>query len=309
MHVKSLKVFCDVVARRSFSRAASDNGITQSGASQVVSHLEQHLGVKLIDRSKRPLVVTPAGAMYYEGCRELVERYFAVEDQTRGFANEVGGTVNVASIYSIGFSHMNRILGEFRAEYPKATVRLQYEHPKCVYELVETDQADVGLVSYPRSSRTIEASQWREEPMVVVCAPQHPLAACEAITLSQLDGLAMVGFVRGLPIRREIDKVLLAASVNVDVVVELDNVETIKRAIEAGTGFAILPAPTASREVESGTLVASALADTPMVRPLGIIHRRGRELGKTAQQFIQLLHEKADAPWAEEAGGVLSPAT
>jgi DNA-binding transcriptional LysR family regulator len=309
MHVKSLKVFCDVVARRSFSRAASDNGITQSGASQVVNHLEQHLGVKLIDRSKRPLVVTPAGAMYYEGCREIVERYFAVEEETRGFANGVGGTVSVASIYSIGFSHMNRILDEFRAEYPKATVRLQYEHPNCVYELVETDQVDVGLVSYPRSSRSIDATRWREEPMVVVCAPQHPFAACEAITLGQLDGFAMVGFDRGLPIRREIDKALLAANVTIDVVVELDNVETIKRAIEAGTGFSILPAPTAAREVESGTLVASPLADHPMVRPLGIIHRRGRELGKTAQQFIQLLHQKAEAPWAEEASGELWPAS
>jgi DNA-binding transcriptional LysR family regulator len=269
--------------------------------------LEQHLGVKLIDRSKRPLVVTPAGAMYYQGCREIVQRYFALEEETRGFANEVGGTVSVASIYSIGFSHMNRILGEFRAKYRKANVRLQYEHPKRVYELVETDRVDVGLVSYPRSSRTIEASQWREEPMVVVCAPQHPFAVCEEITLSQLAGFAMVGFDGGLPIRREIDKALLAASVDVDVVVELDNIETIKRAIEAGTGFAILPAPTVVREVASGSLVAIPLADRRMVRPLGIIHRRARALGKTAQRFIQLLHERADAPWAEEAGGVVSP--
>ena len=77
MHFKSLKVFCDVVGRRSFSRAASENGISQSGASQTVNALEEHLGVKLIDRTKRPFVLTPEGEVYYEGCRKLVQRYFA----------------------------------------------------------------------------------------------------------------------------------------------------------------------------------------------------------------------------------------
>lgn len=75
MNLKSLKVFCDIVARRSFSRAAEDNGMSQSGASQVVSHLEQHLGVQLIRRSKRPLVPTREGQVFFEGCKKLIARY------------------------------------------------------------------------------------------------------------------------------------------------------------------------------------------------------------------------------------------
>jgi DNA-binding transcriptional LysR family regulator len=306
MHVKSLKVFCDVVARRSFSRAADENGITQSGASQVVNHLERHLGVKLIDRSKRPFVLTPVGALYYGGCREIVQRYFALEEEIRTAATEVAGSVRVASIYSVGFSHMNRFVDQFQAECPKASVRLQYEHPNRVYELVETDQADVGLVSYPRSSRTIEATLWREEPMVVVCAPGHPFVDGQKVTLGQLDGLAMVGFDRGLPIRREIGRALAGAGVDVDVVVELDNIETIKRAIEAGTGVGLLPEPTVAREVASGTLLAIPLADQQIVRPLGLICRRGKELTRTGRRFVQLLRDKADAPWAEQANGALA---
>ena len=75
MHLKALKIFCDVVYRRSFSRAADDNGISQSGASQVVHQLERRLGVKLVDRSKRPFTLTPEGEAYYDGCRKLLERY------------------------------------------------------------------------------------------------------------------------------------------------------------------------------------------------------------------------------------------
>src|SRR5688572_18250310 len=157
MHFKSLKVFCDVVSRRSFSRAAEENDISQSGASQMVHHLEEHLGVKLIDRSKRPFVLTPEGEAYYEGCRKLVQRYYALEEEVKTLHEEVAGKVTVASIYSVGLSHMNRIVQEFMTRHPRANVRLQYQHPHGVYDLVENDQVDLGLVSYPKSSRTIKA--------------------------------------------------------------------------------------------------------------------------------------------------------
>src|SRR5947199_8586854 len=186
MHLKSLKVFCDVVGRRSFSRAASENGISQSGASQIVNALEAHLNVKLIDRTKRPFVLTPEGEVYYEGCRKLVQRYFALEEEVKTLHEEVAGKVSVASIYSIGLSHMNRFVQRFIRDYPKANVHVQYQHPRRVYELVETDQVDLGLVSYPRSSRAIRAHVWREETMVPVSSPGHHLAAKEKICLDDL---------------------------------------------------------------------------------------------------------------------------
>jgi DNA-binding transcriptional LysR family regulator len=184
MHLKSLKIFCDVVGRRSFSRAAAENGISQSGASQTVNSLEDHLGVKLIDRTKRPFVLTPEGEVYYQGCRKLVQRYFALEEDVRTLHEEVAGRVSVASIYSIGLSHMNGFVQRFLQAYPKSNVRLQYQHPRRVYELVETNQVDLGVVSYPRSSRPIKATTWREEPMVLVCAPGHRLASQPQVALA-----------------------------------------------------------------------------------------------------------------------------
>jgi DNA-binding transcriptional LysR family regulator len=268
--------------------------------------LEQHLGLRLIDRSKRPLVLTPEGTRYYEGCRPIVERYFALEEDIRTNGAQTAGNVRVASIYSIGFSHMNRIVDDFHARYPRAKVRVQYEHPARVYELAETDQVDLGLVSCPRSSRTIDAVHWREEPMVVVCAPTHPLSTVEALSLEDLDGMALVGFDRGLPIRRQVDRELNQHGVEVDYVAEFDNIETIKRAIETGAGLGLLPAPTITRETQSGTLIAIPLAGQSMVRPLGIIFRRGRELTKAASRFIELLHRSADCPHADKATTTLT---
>ena len=293
MHIKSLKIFCDVVTRRSFSRAADENSISQSGASQVVHQLEQRLGVRLIDRSKRPFVLTPEGETYYEGCRKLVQRYFALEEEVRTPQKDVAGKVTVASIYSVGLSHMNDCVQRFLTQYPKANVCLQYQHPERVYQMVETDQVDVGLVSYPRASRTILATPWREEPMVLACSPRHLLAGRASISLPELDGIKMVSYDEDLPIRREIDRVLAAERVQVEVVMVFDNIETIKRAIEIDAGVGLLPEPTVLREVADGSLAAIPITEGRFVRPLGIIRRRGKELGRTAKRFIQLLNESA----------------
>jgi DNA-binding transcriptional LysR family regulator len=293
MHVKSLKVFCDVVGRRSFSRAAAENGMTQSGASQMVHHLEEHLGVKLIDRSKRPFVLTPEGEVFYEGSRRLVEEYFALEDNVRAMHQDVAGLVRVASIYSIGLSHIDKFRKTFLSRFPHARVQLEYHHPNRVYELVRSDRADLGLVSYPQKSRTFDVCPWREEPMVLVCVPEHPLAMRAGIELSDLDGVEMVGFNSDLRIRKKIDAALEAAGVEVRVTLEFDNIESIKRAVEINAGVSLLPAPTVERESAAGSLAAIPIKGKTLVRPLGIIRRHGKELGGTARRFFEMLQEDA----------------
>ena len=304
MNIKSLKIFCDIVARRSFSRAAEDNGISQSGASQVVGQLENRLGVQLIERSKRPLVPTREGQVFFEGCRKIVDRYDALEDEVRSLHEQVAGRVRVAAIYSVGLHHMSRYLQEFMSQHPKANVRLEYLHPERVLESVEHGEADIGVVSYPRSTRTVHAEPWREEPMVLVCAPGNAFARRETIQLAALEGQAMVSFDPNLVIRHEIDRVLAARGVEPNVVMEFDNIETIKRAIEIDAGVALLPEPTVLREVAAGTLASVRIGDEELVRPLGIIHARGKPLAPTVRRFIELLRGHAhdiDSPFADMA--------
>jgi DNA-binding transcriptional LysR family regulator len=304
VNLKSLKVFCDIVARRSFSRAAEDNGISQSGASQVVSQLESRLGVQLIERTKRPLLPTREGQVFYDGCRKLIARYEALEDEVRTLHDDVAGRVRVAAIYSVGLHHMSRYVQEFMTRHPKANVRLEYLHPERVLELVEQGQADIGIVSYPRSTRAIEAEPWREEPLVLACAPTSPFADRVQVSLGELDGQRMVAFDPDLVIRHEIDRVMAAHDAEADVVMEFDNIETIKRAVEIDAGVALLPEPTLGRELAAGTLCAVRLAGDELVRPLGIIHARGKPLGPTAKRFIDLLRDHARDTAVESAAAV-----
>ena len=303
MHVKSLKVFCDVVGRRSFSQAAAENGISQSNASQIVQHLEESLGVRLIDRSKRPFVLTAEGEVYYDGCRKLVQHYSTLEEEVRTLHQEVEGRVNVASIYSVGLIYGKQLLATFTRRYPRACVHVEYEHPDRVYALVAEDQVDVGLVSYAQSTRTIKAVAWREEPILLVSSPDHPLLARESIRLEDLNNLAMIGFDRNLPIRRRMDRELAERGVEPQIVMAFDNIDTIKQAIAVNGGVSLLPEPAVCQELKSGQLRAIRVENLQMVRPLGIIYRRGVELGKTARRFIQLLQQTSGPPCMIEAGG------
>jgi DNA-binding transcriptional LysR family regulator len=293
LNLKSLKIFCDIVSRRSFSKAAADNGVSQSSASQVVGQLEAHLGVRLIDRSTRPLSTTPEGRSFYDGSRKIIAAYDALEDQVRTLHEEVAGRVRVAAIYSVGLHHMSRYVQEFMSRHPKANVRLEYLHPDRVLESVEQGQADVGIVSYPRSTRTIEAEPWREEPIVLVCAPGNPFAGRVEVSLGELHGQRLVAFDSDLVIRHELDRALAAGGAEPVVVMEFDNIETIKRAVEIDAGVALLPEQTVGRELAAGTLSMVRLSGEDLVRPLGIIHARGKPLAPTVQRFVELLRGHA----------------
>lgn len=289
MNIETIRLFCDVVQHQSFSRGAAANEVSQSAATQSVHRMERHFGVQLVDRTKRPFVLTPEGQACYEGLREMLEVYDSVEARVRSLRKEVGGTVRVAAIYSIGLHDMSRCMQQFMRRYPKAKVRLEYLRPNKIYDAVLNSEIDLGVVSYPASSADIAVVPLRSERMVLVCHPEHKLAGRKAITAEHLRDEGFVAFDRDLIIRKEVDRYLRQRSVSVRVVMEFDNIETIKQAVEIGAGISILPEPTVRRETQAGSLVAVRLIAPQLERPIGIIHRQRKTFTPTAMKFMELL--------------------
>jgi len=207
----------------------------------------------------------------------------------------VEGTVRVAAIYSVGLHDMSRHMHPFMSAHPQARVLLECLHPHKVVEAVLNDEADVGILSYPTATRALEVLPLRSEPMVVVTHPSHRLARKRRVTPADLNGEAFVAFDHDLAIRKTIDRALKQHSVRVNVVMEFDNVETIKQAIGIAAGISILPRPTVLKEVEIRTLAAVPLAIPGLVRPIAIIHRRGKRLTPAVARFIELLQKADDA--------------
>jgi DNA-binding transcriptional LysR family regulator len=297
MQFEALKVFCDVARNQSFSRAANANQISQSAVSQIVNQLEKRLGVQLVDRSCRPLQLTAPGKAYYDGCKKLVEQYLEVESSIRngnGHGRPLEVSVRVAAIYSVGLRDMSQYVQRFVAQQPGAQIEIEYLHPDRVTERVLDGTADFGLISFPESTRKLLALPWRDEEMVVACATSHPFVSEGRVKVSALNGLKYVGFDKDLVIRRKVDRFLRDHGVSVDVVLEFDNVENIKQAIEIAAGVALLPLPAVQREVRAGTLAAIPLQDARFTRPLGILHRRSPKPSPTALRFIELLRQPDD---------------
>lgn len=291
MDRRDLELFCEIVTHRSFSKAAKVLGVSQPVASETVKALEDHFGQDLINRGKRPLELTPAGHVCFDGFRDILEQWRRLDDRLLQLRDKVVGPVRVAAIYSVGLLQMDCYVKQFEHLYPDAALELRYCQPQAVVERVLNDEADLGLVSFPPKRAELVCTPWQEQEMVVVVPPQHRLANRSSMQPVELDGEAVVAFTPELQIRTEIDRWLRQARVTVDVVHEFDNIENIKRAVEVGSGIAILPIPTVRREVEIGSLQVLHLEGVRWVRPLGIVQRKQKELTTAVKRFLDLLHE------------------
>lgn len=296
------KLFRDVAHARSLSKAAAMNGISQSAATQHIQELERRLGVQLLDRSTRPLGLTPGGKLYAELCRDVLRReedFVAALDEIKA---EVEGTVRVASIYSIGLSEMSRLRDEFLRICPGAQLHVEYLRPDKVYEAVLEDQADLGFISYPEHRRDLTVIPWREERMTLAVYPTHPLAQRDMILPKDLDGQDFIAFDEEVTIRRELDRFFRDNGVTVSVVMQFDNIQSIKEAVALGSGVSILPERTMHGELELNRLVSIPLLAPELVRPTGIIHRKKKKFARAGREFMSLVAATGDSLEAELVG-------
>jgi LysR family transcriptional regulator, transcriptional activator of the cysJI operon len=283
------KLFRDVAHARSLSRAAGMNGISQSAATQHIQELERRLGVQLLDRSTRPLGLTPGGKLYADLCRDVLRREEEFVAALDDIKDEAAGTVRIASIYSIGLSEMSRLREEFTCAFPAAQLHIEYLRPDKVYQAVLEDQADLGFISYPENRRELTVIPWRDERMTVVAYPSHPLAARDLLVPKDLDGQDFISFDEEVIIRRELDRFFREHDVRISIVMQFDNIQSIKEAVLLESGISILPERTVQAEVEQGRLVSIPLDAPELVRPTAIIHRRKKKLTRAGRAFLDLV--------------------
>ncbi len=289
MHIETLKVFCDVVETGSFSVAASQNYITQSAVSQQLRTLESKYHCKLLERGRSGAKPTPAGEILYQASREILERYREIETRLQESGKVVSGSLRVAIVYSVGLHELPPYMKEYLREFPQVNVHVEYSRPNKIYDDVIAGRIDLGLVAYPAKHPQVTVTPFREDRLVVVCPPDHPFSTMRKVGINRLDGEAFVGYERDISTRKATDQLFKDHNVNVRYVGEYDNIETIKRAIEIGQGIAIIPLASVQRELEHGTLKVVHLSDETLLRPLGIIHKRGRHLSPAAVKFVEVL--------------------
>ncbi len=291
MSFANLKLFRDIASTRSLSRAAELNHVTTSAASQHVNELEKNLGVRLLDRSTRPLSLTAEGRLYEELCRDVLRRNEEFRAALDSHRAGVEGTVRVAAIYSVGLSEMSRLEADLQKRLPHVTLEVDYLRPEKVYEAVAEDRVDIGLVSYPETTRDIAVIPWRQEEMVVAMAPAHPVSTRRRSEPADREGTEFISFDEDLPIARQIARYFRSADVTLNAAMHFDNIQTIKEAVMLGSGVSVVPRRILQSELADRRISAVPLAEPGLYRPLGIIHRRRKKFPRAAQAFLDILRE------------------
>jgi len=286
-------MFCDLAETESFTKAAQISGVTQSAVSQQISSLERIFKSLLIERSKKRFRLTREGQVLYDYSKQIIQSYESLHSKLQELKDIISGTIRVATIYSIGLHDLPQYVKRFMQSYPTVNVHVEYRRANQVYDDVMSNVVDMGLVAYPVKDPKMEIVALRKEPLTLICHPQHPFAKQKSVKLKALTGQSIIGFEPDIPTRKALDKILKEHGVEVKHVMEFDNVETVKRAVEIDAGVSIVPQGTIAQEISKQTLVAVDIEDGDFYRPIAAIYKKNKVLSPAMKQFLTILKEAA----------------
>lgn len=296
MQIENFKIFADLVETKSFSKAAKLNGITQSAVSQQARSMERNFKALMIDRSQKQFNLTREGQRIYDAAKEILHTYDKLISELQEMKKVISGTIRISTIYSIGLHELPPYIKKFLHDYPSVNVRIEYRRSNLVYEDILHNAVDFGLVAFPQKIRQVEVIPFRNDRLVLITHPNHALAKATEIEVKTLAGQKLIGFDPDIPTRKAVDQIFRDNRLEITPVMEFDNIETVKRAVEIDHGVAIVPAATVTQEVRQGTLVAIPFRGKEFTRPLAILHRKGRVLTPAMRKFVDTLSAELPEP-------------
>jgi DNA-binding transcriptional LysR family regulator len=292
MHIETLKILCDLANLRSFSKTAEKHLLSQSAVSQQLAQLELAHNCQLLDRKKRPLELTMSGQLFYQAAKDMLDRYEQLKTELNALRSSTSSRINVAAIFSIGMHTLPDYVKKFLVSYPNVNVHIEYLSNDKIYESVLAGEIDIGLVAVPKRDKRLDVYDFENEPLVLACSPKHPLSREPQMDIHRLQFERFIAFEKNVPTRAWIDNILERYNIVVRPVMEFDNIETIKRAVEINSGISILPQTAILQEAHSGTIKAIPFLNENFVRPTGIIVRKEKILSQAGRYLIELLRKQ-----------------
>ena len=292
MHIETLKIYCDLADLQSFSKTAERHHLSQSAISQQLAQLELMHKCQLINRGKRPIELTKAGQLLYQASKEMLDRYEQLKNELSSLKSSTASRINVGAIFSIGMHTLPDYVKKFMVSYPNVNVHIEYFSAARIYELILSGDIDIGLVAVPKRDKRLDVYDFEAEPLVLVCSPAHSLSYESRVDIHKLQFERFIAFEKDVPTRLWIDGILERYNITVRPVMEFDNIETVKRAVEINSGISILPQTALLQELGSGTLKAIPFSNESFFRPTGIILRKDKILSQAGRYFIELLRKK-----------------
>jgi DNA-binding transcriptional LysR family regulator len=289
MEFDQLRLFVDLVREQSFTKVAERNFITQPAVSLSIQKLEDELGTKLLERTTRKVLVTEEGRILYDYARDILEKAQEAKFVLQERQDKMLGSIRLATVHSVGLYELPASLKEFIRRYPDVNIHVEYKLSDQVYHAVIDGDVDLGMVAYPEPRSGVTTLSFFEDELVLICGNEHPLAKQDRVRLQHLHGCRFVAFEAEIPTRKAIDGLFQQHDVRVDIRMECDNIEILKKMVEVGLGISLVPLLAVREETRNGSLCVHRLTDHVVRRPLAIIHRKGKTLSRPQRAFVELL--------------------
>jgi len=294
MNLHHLRLFAAVVDQGGFTRAAEALNLSQPAISKSLSELERQLDLVLIERTGRVVRLTDAGRTLYARASELFGVERAAEQELRELRGLKRGTLRIAASTTIATYMLPPYLGRFHTRHPRVRIQTTSANTRSVLRMLLESRVDVALVEGPVADQRVTVQPWRDDELIVIAPPSHPLTKSPRATVSMLADEAFLVREPGSGTRVVTERALAAQSVRLTNTMRVGGTEAIKQAVAAGLGLAIVSRAAAADQLALGRVTELPIEGFTIRRTLAQIKLQGRAVTASARELETLLAEPLD---------------
>lgn len=291
MEIRSLEVFLSVARNLNFTRAGEEINLSQPSVSVRIRQLETELGVKLFEQLGKRVALTEAGSLLIPHAQRVIG---AVEDATHAIDELQGlerGSLRIGASTTPGMYLIPTTIARFKARYPKIEIHLGIKDTRQVEDGVVRNEFDFGFVGGHLAGEEVDAQPWLTDQLVLVVAPAHALARKKSVKLQDLSKEKFILREPGSATRATITSHLLRSNLTVEPIMEMENPESVKKAVQSGLGIAFISLFAVETELKAKSLAAVVVRGIDITRELKIVHRKDKHLSRAARTFIEMARD------------------
>ncbi len=292
---RQLRVFEAVANCLSYTQAAQELHLSQPAVSMQIKQLEGNVGLPLFEKLGRQIYLTEAGCEMHHYCRSIAGQLGELEEVLEHIKGIQRGRLDI-SVASTANYFATRLLAAFSRKYEGTTFSLDVTNRETLLRQLELNEKDLVIMGKPPEDRDLDATVFMDNPLVVIAAPDHPLATVKELALKTLQEETFVVREFGSGTRIAMQRFFGEHGVSLSTGMEMTSNEAIKQAVEAGLGLGIVSIHTLELELEARRLVVLDVREFPILRHWYVVQRRGKRLSPVAQAFKDFVINEVTGP-------------
>ena len=292
MDLDQLHTFLEIVRLKSFSKAAQTCFRTQPAISAQVRQLELELNANLFERLGTRIALTPAGRIFAEYAEQILDLRRRAQESIQELERVPRGELIIAANEATCIYVLPDVFSEYKKQFPNVQLHVDRSYGSRVLQAVQDNQADFGITQLPVDAKKCQVVKVHSDEIRIIVQKDHPLASRRNLMATDIAPYQLLLPKTGTT-RAKLNSWLEPVEEQLQVSMELDSTEMIKRFVMAGLGISFLAASHCREEVAAGKLATLALGPEPMIRRLGLIYRKDKALSRAALGFIQVIQDQA----------------